>query len=107
VGALLSTQAVPHGCSSPKTPTELVLMYKTHLTGDCCRFMHRSPEDSSEVPGGFLSDCNPVSISAFGICSAVSGIKSRSLLNYIDSDIFVVELIALMLNKNKQFEKKV
>lgn len=25
-----------------------------------CRFFHKNPEDSREVPGGFLSDCNKV-----------------------------------------------
>lgn len=25
------------------------------------RFLHKNPEDPSEVPGGFLSDLNPVS----------------------------------------------
>ena len=34
----------------------------------CCRFMHRSPEDSNEVPGGFLSDCNPVSTWIVSVC---------------------------------------
>lgn len=23
-----------------------------------CRFKHKNPEDTTEVPGGFLSDCN-------------------------------------------------
>jgi len=56
--------------------------------------MHRSPEDASEVPGGFLSDCNPVSISAFGLRSAVLDIEGRSL----DSKYFCfVESIALIL----------
>lgn len=27
------------------------------------RFLHKNPEDPSEVPGGFLSDLNPVSSS--------------------------------------------
>lgn len=25
-----------------------------------CRFQHKNPEDPAEVPGGFLSDLNPV-----------------------------------------------
>lgn len=28
------------------------------------RFLHKHPEDTSEVPNGFLSDINPVSTSA-------------------------------------------
>lgn len=28
------------------------------------RFLHKHPEDPSEVPNGFLSDINPVSASA-------------------------------------------
>lgn len=30
-----------------------------------CSFMHKHPEDPSEVPGGFLSDINPVSTGKF------------------------------------------
>jgi hypothetical protein len=28
------------------------------------RFMHKNPEDATEVPGGFLSDCNRVCIAS-------------------------------------------
>lgn len=28
----------------------------------CFRFMHKNPEDASEVPGGYLSDVNPNSL---------------------------------------------
>ena len=37
----------------------------THLL--CClvhRFMHKNPEDPSEVPGGFVTDCNTVRTTA-------------------------------------------
>jgi len=44
---------------------ELVCIY--------CRFKHRSPEDATEVPGGFLSDCNMVSV------RVLSDIAVRSL----------------------------
>lgn len=46
------------GCSHPTTgcccPT-------APLAESHCRFLHKNPEDPSEVPGGFLSDLNPVS----------------------------------------------
>lgn len=40
--------------------------YMSWRIPDCCssvfRFLHKNPEDSSEVPGGFLTDINPVSL---------------------------------------------
>lgn len=49
------------GCSQPTTgcccPT-------APLAESHCRFLHKNPEDPSEVPGGFLSDLNPVSASS-------------------------------------------
>lgn len=43
---------------------DLYLMWKVHLHKTCHRFysfIHKNPEDTSEVPNGFLSDINPVS----------------------------------------------
>lgn len=58
-------------CKSQKSLTVIhsqYLMKKIHpcmLMLYClCRFLHKNPEDTSEVPNGFLSDINPVSTSA-------------------------------------------
>lgn len=46
---------------------DLYLMWKVHFLKMCHRFhrfLHKHPEDPSEVPNGFLSDINPVSTTA-------------------------------------------
>ncbi|VVC89147.1 unnamed protein product, partial [Leptidea sinapis] len=50
-------------------------------------FKHKNPEDSTEVPGGFLSDCNVDSL------SIVSGFADKSLLNVKPFDKFQFERI--------------
>ena len=30
-----------------------------------CRFLHKNPEDPSEVPGGFITDINPVCLPSY------------------------------------------
>ena len=49
----------------------------------CCiyRFQHKSPEDPSEVPGGFLSDVNKVFIRHYFISHA-SGIYHKIIYIY-------------------------
>lgn len=32
-------------------------------------FMHKNPEDPAEVPGGFLTDCNPNSLTVIHNCA--------------------------------------
>ncbi len=38
-----------------------------------CSFQHKNPEDPSEVPGGFVSDCNKVSIRCPKLASTFKG----------------------------------
>lgn len=50
---------------------DLYLMWKVHFLKMChvfYRFMHKHPEDPTEVPNGFLSDINPVSTPAHSTC---------------------------------------
>lgn len=52
-----------------------------------CRFLHKNPEDPSEVPGGFLSDCNPNSL------KIISGVAEGSLKSAKVYDKFQFERI--------------
>lgn len=50
---------------------DLYSMWKVHflIMCDCFhRFMHKHPEDPSEVPNGFLSDVNSVSTTTHSTC---------------------------------------
>ena len=38
-----------------------------------CRFQHKNPEDATEVPGGFVTDCNKVgTVSEAPVCATGS-----------------------------------
>lgn len=70
------------GCKSQKSLAVIhnqCFTWKNHLMkmSRCLyRFLHKHPEDTSEVPNGFLSDINPVSTSAehlFGLTDVSVG----------------------------------
>ena len=50
----------------------------TLLYALCCRFKHKNPEDPSEVPGGFLTDCNEVRCTASHDKEALYSLDSPS-----------------------------
>lgn len=58
-----SCELLPHSCHGAPRPLAWRLWNKTLSHG---RFLHKNPEDPSEVPGGFLSDLNPVSSWDYG-----------------------------------------
>ena len=58
--AVGSRELLPHSCHGAPPPLAWRLWDETLSHG---RFLHKNPEDPSEVPGGFLSDLNPVSSS--------------------------------------------
>lgn len=51
----------------------------------CWRFKHKNPEDPNEVPGGFLTDCNPDSL------KSVNAFADKSLLSAKVFDKFQFE----------------
>lgn len=58
--AVGSCEQLPRSCHGAPCPLTRWLWNETLSHG---RFLHKNPEDPSEVPGGFLSDLNPVSSS--------------------------------------------
>jgi glutaminyl-tRNA synthetase len=57
--------------------------------------MHKNPEDPEEVPGGFLSDCNPNSLTVIHNCAVdkyLSNSKTFSSFQFERTGYFSVDL---------------
>uniref|UniRef100_A0A914PNN9 Glutamyl/glutaminyl-tRNA synthetase class Ib anti-codon binding domain-containing protein n=1 Tax=Panagrolaimus davidi TaxID=227884 RepID=A0A914PNN9_9BILA len=56
--------------------------------------MHKNPEDPEEVPGGFLSDCNPNSLTVIHNCAVdkyLSNSKTFSSFQFERTGYFSVD----------------
>jgi len=55
------------------------------------RFFHKNPEDTHEVPGGFLSDVNPVSNCLFNIAVSYYVSLREKVYSFLQNSLLVLE----------------